>query len=308
VFQVMSRKWVVALIMLAVFTVNTLLFMSKFELLIRWPVRSTHIPAFTQLRPLPFEAKKFEYIHGFPKVIHQSWKDKNVPELFKNWQARWKEHHPEWDYHLWTDDDNRELVKKHYPHFLATYDSFPMGVMRADSVRYLYMHLYGGLYADLDMDPLRTTDELLESLDLKSDKPLVILGHMGDDFAYAHNVPNAWMISTPGHPFWLFCISKMLQLTTQGYNGAEQLTGPVMLYAALQEYNEAMRRITGINLPGPEQGATNMHDIMLLKPGTIYPIDWHLPDSKRKECSVSEKCKKVFPDAFTVTYWTHSWE
>jgi hypothetical protein len=310
VVQLMPRKWVVALLLFVIFTVNTLLFFSKFELSIRWPVRSTHIPAFTMPKPLPFENKKFKHVYGIPKVIHQSWKDKNVPEIFKSWQAKWQQYHPDWEYHLWTDDDNRELVKKHYPHFLSTYDSFPMGVMRADSARYMYMHLYGGLYADLDMDPLRTTEELLSTIDLNPNKPNAILGYMGVHYTFRHNVPNAWMISTPGHPFWLFCIAKIMQLTSQGYNGAERLTGPVMLFEALQEYNEAQRRITGINSPGPEKGVTNLHDVIILKPGMIYPVDWHMKVDavKNTDCMKKATCKELFPDAFTITYWTHSWE
>ena len=45
---------------------------------------------------------------------------------------------------LWTDDDNRQLVKEHYPWFLDTYDSLPKPVMKADASRYLYMHHIGG--------------------------------------------------------------------------------------------------------------------------------------------------------------------
>jgi len=263
---------------------------------------------------LPFESTKFENINGIPKVIHHSWKNEAVPEIFKKWQNRWKELHPTWEYHLWTDEDNRELVKKHFPYFLSTYDSFSMGVMRADSVRYLYMYLYGGVYSDLDMDPLKPTDELIKELNLSPDKPVAIVGHMGDDYTYGHNVPNAWMISTPGHPFWMFCIAKIMQLTAQGYNGAEALTGPVMLYKALQEYNEAQRRITGINIPGPESGATKLFDILILKPGLIYPIDWHQPKKIPSAClgitkgRDDQECRDQFPEAYTITHWTHSWE
>ncbi len=45
---------------------------------------------------------------------------------------------------LWTDEDNRKLVLDHYPWFLDTYDALPKPVMKADSVRYLYMHHLGG--------------------------------------------------------------------------------------------------------------------------------------------------------------------
>lgn len=52
--------------------------------------------------------------------------------------------HPTWEYRLWTDEANRELVREHYPWLLETYDSFPENIMRADTARVLYLHKYGG--------------------------------------------------------------------------------------------------------------------------------------------------------------------
>ena len=53
---------------------------------------------------------------------------------------------------LWTDAMNRELIRRHYPFFLETYDSFELNIMRADSARVFYMHRYGGVYMDLDFE------------------------------------------------------------------------------------------------------------------------------------------------------------
>ena len=36
--------------------------------------------------------------HHVPRIIHQSWKDNNVPEGFKPWQESWKRNHPGWEY------------------------------------------------------------------------------------------------------------------------------------------------------------------------------------------------------------------
>ena len=62
--------------------------------------------------------------HGIPKIIHQSWKNEDVPEHYHAWISTWKQNHPDWVYKLWTDDENRELVARHYPWFLQDYDSF----------------------------------------------------------------------------------------------------------------------------------------------------------------------------------------
>ena len=31
---------------------------------------------------------------------------------------------PDWEFRVWTDKENRELVKEHYPHLLALYDTY----------------------------------------------------------------------------------------------------------------------------------------------------------------------------------------
>ena len=118
-------------------------------------------------------SNKDESKPAVPKIIHQSWKDEHVPERFLKWQESWKRTHPDWEYmcatldcvlrgksngrgftcrsyalgsprRFWTDAENRELVAKYYPWFLDTYDFLPHPIMKADSVRLLYMHLYGG--------------------------------------------------------------------------------------------------------------------------------------------------------------------
>jgi len=279
--------------------------------------RTTCIPPATPPKPLPFTQLGVNVgitQGGVPMLIHQSWKNNEVPSRFKRWQQQWSTLHPEWNYHLWTDEDNRELVKQHYPWFLNTFDAFPMGIMRADSVRYLYMYHYGGVYADLDMEPLKTTESLLQTMNLNQTKNNAILAYMGNSYKFQHNVPNAWMVSTPHHPFWLFCLTKMIELAALGIDTAEDLTGPVMLYKAMKEYNEAMRRITGKTEPGVEMGATNIFELQVLKPGLIYPYDWDSMNSLNDICWAKEatldeqKCKSMFPDAYTITYWSHSWE
>ena len=44
-----------------------------------------------------------------------------VPAKCKKWIKSWIDKHPNYKYKLWTDHDNRELVKKHYPKFLKVH-------------------------------------------------------------------------------------------------------------------------------------------------------------------------------------------
>ena len=47
---------------------------------------------------------------GITRILHQSWKSRELPAHFKHWQGSWRANHPGWEYRLWTDQDNRDLV------------------------------------------------------------------------------------------------------------------------------------------------------------------------------------------------------
>lgn len=81
---------------------------------------------------------------AIPQSIHQSWSTAQLPFNFSQWSRTWRLHHPEWKWKLWTDSDNRALVKKHFPWFLDTYQRLPHVICRADVARYMYLFLYGG--------------------------------------------------------------------------------------------------------------------------------------------------------------------
>ena len=64
-----------------------------------------------------------------------------------------------------------------------------------------------GLYADLDFDVMKPFDSLISGQTL-------LLAAMNDDEAFNHRIPNAWMASVPGHPFWFFCMQHIIAAAT----------------------------------------------------------------------------------------------
>src|ERR1700743_2784709 len=97
-----------------------------------------------------------------PHVIHQTWKCDPLPPHFELLADTWKEHHPGWEYKLWTDEMNREFVRLYYPDFLSTYDRYPRNIQRVDAFRYLLLQKEGGVYVDVDFECLRNMSPLLE--------------------------------------------------------------------------------------------------------------------------------------------------
>lgn len=50
-----------------------------------------------------------------PRIIHQTWKRKDIPFPLDQLPQTWKEYLPNWEYVLWTDEMNREFVHQTFP-------------------------------------------------------------------------------------------------------------------------------------------------------------------------------------------------
>ena len=79
-----------------------------------------------------------------PKLFHQSWVNRTLPAKFEEWSYSCRKQHPDWEWVLWTDEDNLKLVEKYAPWFLNTYEDLTSEIYRADTARNMYMHVFGG--------------------------------------------------------------------------------------------------------------------------------------------------------------------
>ena len=116
-----------------------------------------------------------------PRIIHQTAKTEDIPEQWRGFQKTVRSLHPSWEYKLWTDDANLELVSRNAPRWLALYQALPRNIMRADMIRYIILQLEGGLYLDLDYEVFRPFDLLKEKIVLPSESnpgEEVILGKL----------------------------------------------------------------------------------------------------------------------------------
>lgn len=239
-----------------------------------------------------------------PKIIHQSWKRTDLPREFKIWSESWKRVNPDWEYWFWTDGDNRELVQRYYPEYLSMYDGLWVEINRADFVRALYMHRYGGVYADLDTWCLRPMDDLVAA-------PRAYVAEMSEETGFNQNIPNAWLASSPGHPFWIFfaqVVTKFVGLLQRDnqYVQAEQIAGPMILKQSLDAWND---------IYGSDP------TVEIIKAGKVYVDDWHefhgpnvrlkfysnCPREMIHQKRFEQRCRKAYPDAYALTFWTHTW-
>lgn len=225
-----------------------------------------------------------------PKIIHQTWKDENLPKAFKLLSETWRKMLPDWEYRLWTDEMNREFVRTHYPNFLEKYDAYPKNIQRADAIRYLLLHAYGGLYVDLDFECLEPEFiTLLEDADFVAGKePYAHALRNNRDFI----VCNALMASVPQNPFLDYVINRMM-VHTHGWNVRHpgdilDSTGPFLLTDAYIDYQ-------------------HKNDIRIVEPELLYPIrvlEGALIMANRVPKEMEERINKAYAlHYFWGTWW-----
>ena len=155
---------------------------------------------------------------------------------------------------------------------------------------------------------------------------------MGTDTGSEHSIPNAWMTSTPAHPFWLLPL-ETIQRNIDSDMDVERVTGPVALREVVHEYENEFqgvdangldryyRRSGWRGLYTPARGTPQ--SLHILPFWEIYPYSWDRDGQAfRDYCSPFEatifnatKCKELVGaqhwgrnGSYTITYWSHSWD
>jgi Glycosyltransferase sugar-binding region containing DXD motif len=172
------------------------------------------------------------YTDELPKIIHQQWMASDVPNednhrRFGDWHAAWQLYFPSsegYTHMLWTDEKLLEFMKEHYSWFLPTYESYTTNIQRVDASRYFLLHHYGGLYADMDYEPL--TSVLWKYL------PTDRVSLLESPHKFTERIQNSLMASPPGHPFWNTTFEHLVGHSSEHVMGS---TGPRFLDGVVQQ-------------------------------------------------------------------------
>jgi inositol phosphorylceramide mannosyltransferase catalytic subunit len=234
----------------------------------------------------------------FPKIIHQTWKNTEIPEKWKISQQEWLRLHPTdkgWQYILWTDDMNREYIKNKYPDFLSVYDSFKYPIQRADAIRYFILKDFGGVYSDLDVIPRRSLEEFDFSSsggdDEKNKNSLVWLMHSVNTPC---NYTNSFMISQVGAKLWTYMINYMTTwkqtrsfiTTLTKHTYVMFSTGPSALSKVIEKYDGLVCVLPSIYFRSTSVKVLDSGDEKneaVQNNAYIYAVDgssWHSLDTK----------------------------
>ena len=133
------------------------------------------------------ELYKNNYLNGeyseklrIPKIIHQIWLGSPFPQEYEKISETWKKFHPDWEYHLWTDDNINSLELKNQEAFNKTSN---LGA-KSDILRCEILYQLGGLYIDTDFECLKAFDDIHYRCDfyagvLPSFEPCIMNSLMG---------------------------------------------------------------------------------------------------------------------------------
>lgn len=131
-----------------------------------------------------------------PKIIHQIWiGNRPIPRLCEKYRQTWVQHHPDWEYKFWTDQEIGDYRFANRNLELLFQKSTKIGE-KVDILRYDILYQFGGLYVDVDCQCQQPLDVLNHCYDFYAG----LLNPIPLNIIESINVCNAVVAAKPGHP------------------------------------------------------------------------------------------------------------
>lgn len=165
-----------------------------------------------------------------------------MPERFQEYRNGWQEKHPDWQFHLWTDDNLPPMINQ------AIYDQVESYAEKSDVLRMELLYRYGGLYVDTDVECLKNVEPLLEG-------ESCVLPRMTD-----RALCSAFMACEPGDPYFETCIHELpAHVAAKPHASAPYKTGPSFMSRFLKSFPH----------------------LKILEPHLVYPYEPRTRNAKR---------------------------
>jgi inositol phosphorylceramide mannosyltransferase catalytic subunit len=183
----------------------------------------------------------------------------------------------------------------------------------------------GSVYIDLDTECLRPTDEGLQpfripfhdttkkpsKMDPTNLRGIAAFGRLESDEMFKHSLPNAWMASSPRHPFFLVTIEYAKERVQEMRSiihrlmdtpTAEHVTGPIALKERMFRWKISPKAL--------------WDEVVLLPPHVVHPYSWHTPGRNGRICSAmfeslderlcKERLKVKEKGSLAINYWSNT--
>jgi len=183
-----------------------------------------------------------------PKVLHLTWKTKELPAQFDALVSKMRTLHPDWTVRIWTDAEMLDFVKEHgEPHRFQKYSDYTKTIQCCDYFRIFVLFVLGGVYLDLDID-LDRPIELPEYVTAffpceKVMSSVALVQHKNRD---AVRIGNYAMGSVPGHQFFKYFLDRLQSAKSNdtGPNWILETTGPGVLTTSYHDYLKGANDVT----------------------------------------------------------------
>ncbi len=204
-----------------------------------------------------------------PKIIHQIWLGSPLPDSLRRFTQTWQQHHPDWEYHLWTDETVKglELVNR------EKYEQATNWAVKSDIVRYELLYQFGGLYVDTDFECFKPFDSFHHRYSLYtgiSNEPCFVLC-------------NALIAAAPGHAVIRQCVENVQVPQSNYWLEVSKNSGPMFFTKLFMNTIEA-----------------NEEGMLALPINYFYPIPLHVPVGTQPRSYIT-------PQAYGAHHWGGSW-
>lgn len=170
-----------------------------------------------------------------PKTIYQSWKTKDLPVKMSKIVGKVRQLNPEYQYVLYDDNDCREFLLKHFgQNYANAFDSLVPGAYKCDFWRYAMLYVHGGVYLDIDMEPLVPFREIIDP-----SNEFVSIVDKNHIFTPKCNIYQAFIAVKPQHPImYNSLLISYINIVSRRSEVLENLsiTGPVVVGIAMNLY------------------------------------------------------------------------
>lgn len=98
------------------------------------------------------------------KKLHLTCKDKHniTNNVWLSCIKKYKQLYNDYEIIIYDNNDIYNIIQKHYPEHLEQVKRIKIGAILADIFRYLILYLEGGVYSDMDCEPIKKIDNLLD--------------------------------------------------------------------------------------------------------------------------------------------------
>jgi mannosyltransferase OCH1-like enzyme len=198
---------------------------------------------------------------SIPKVIYQTYKNKNVPMLTRFFIRLMQWRNPQYRYEFYDDNRIDAFFQSEFePSVYQAYKRIDIGAAKADFFRYAVLYQYGGVYLDIDGYTTRNLDHMIQP----DDAAIITQERNPGIFAqYA-------LVFEKKHPMLKCCIDKLLDnIENNRYsNDIHKLTGPSVFTDAVNEciqQGKGKYRIFGVDYEGYLKSKHLLHAGLFVK-------------------------------------------